>query len=100
MKQEIMRLEIVGNHAVEDDLLEHLEASFSPLHYTLIADVQGGGTCGKRLGDGVWPELNFLLILNLPAADISKAIEAVREMKRLYPLEGIKAWSYAVTEEL
>ncbi len=100
MSQEKIRVEIVGNHAVEEDLIEHLEDSLPNLRYTLVGDVQGAGSCGKRLGDGVWPELNFLLILYLSQDEAFLALGSVREVKRTYPNEGLKAWTWTVTEEV
>lgn len=87
-----VRLEIVGNQSLLEDLLESLAQVCQPLEYTLVPGVQGGGSSGERLGDGVWPELNFQLVVYLSPERKVPALEAVREIKQLFPLEGLKAW--------
>lgn len=87
-----VRLEIVGNQSLLEDLLEALGQVSRPLEYTLVPGVQGAGSSGERLGDGVWPELNFQMVIYLDPELRAAALESVRGIKTLFPLEGLKVW--------
>lgn len=89
----LIRVEIIGNHSLEEDLMDRLRTAFPDLKYTLVPSVQGGGTSGQRLGDGVWPEENFLLVLYLPEEDVGTVKGFLDEVRRLFPDEGLKAWT-------
>jgi len=86
------RIEIIANHSIEDDLLDHLKNRNTGTHYTLVPTVDGLGSSGGRMGDGVWPEENFILVMYADEEESQRIIEAVREVKNLFPDEGIKAW--------
>jgi hypothetical protein len=83
------RLEVIANQSVREDLIEGLSAAIPRFQYTVISPVQGAGARKKKLGDGVWPEENFILISYLEA-DAAQAARAflVRLVER-YPDEGI-----------
>ena len=90
MKTQFYRVEIIANHSVEDDLMAHMKEHNCGSHYTLIPTVDGAGNSGSRMGDGVWPEENFVLILYADEAECGQIKAAVLEVKNLFPSEGIK----------
>jgi len=86
----MIRVEIIANRSVEENVLEALAKEGVAKFYTKIPNVLGVGACGPRMGDAVWPEENFALIVwceKEEADGIEKAIKAVKEK---FPGEGIK----------
>ena len=70
------RAEIISNQSVQDDIIELLEQEIPEVQYTILSDIQGRGGRSKKLGDTVWPEMNFVLFtyVNLVQAKKIKAI--------------------------
>ena len=87
------RLELVANHTVEEAVLEELAKRKVGKYYTFVRTVEGAGTSGSRMGDGTWPEENFLMILYVPDAEVEGVVAAITEVKSLYTTEGIKLFS-------
>jgi hypothetical protein len=86
----MIRVEIIANRSVEENILEALAKEGVAKFYTKIPNVLGAGACGPRMGDAVWPEENFALIVwceKEEAEGIQKAITGVKEK---FPGEGIK----------
>jgi len=86
----MIRIEIFANHSVEENILEALAREQVGKFYTKIPNILGIGSAGPRMGDAVWPEENFSLIIwceEEEADGIQRAIEAV---KTKFPDEGIK----------
>ena len=84
------RIEITANRSVEADMFDFFKRRNAVNHYTKIPVVQGVGSAGPRMGDHVWPEENFLLIVYCEEEEAGKIREAVGELKRLFPGEGIR----------
>lgn len=85
----MVRLELIGNRAVEDDLYDLFRKQELNPFYTKLAEVQGFGDAGTRRGDHIFPEENFLLIFYCEEAVADAITEVVRELKRIFPGEGI-----------
>ena len=83
------RAEIISNQSVQDDIIELLEQEIPEVQYTVLSDIQGRGGRSKKLGDTVWPEMNFVLFtyVNLVQAKKIKAI--IKAVKEKFPKEGI-----------
>jgi len=92
----MIRTEIYANRSVEEDIVEALERRIPNFSYSLIEDVKGRGRNGVRHGSAVWPELNNLYILYGNEADARLMNEAVNEIKKSSPDEGIKIFQYEV----
>lgn len=90
------RIEIIGNRSLEEDLLDLFKKSSIAAHYTKVPVVFGEGTSGPRMGDHVWPEENFLLIIYCEEKESEKIIEAVKEVKEMFHDEGIKLFEINV----
>lgn len=83
------RAEIVSNQSVQDDITESLEKEIPDIQYTLIPEVQGRGLKTKKLGDTVWPEMNFILFAYIEDEDAKKVKDVIAQIKERFPNEGI-----------
>ncbi|MDR2551951.1 MAG: hypothetical protein LBD31_02130 [Treponema sp.] len=88
----MQRIEIVANHSVEENILEALKNYGVGKYYTLYPNVMGTGSCGPRMGDSVWPELNFALVVWCDEEEAGGIARAVAAVKEKYPDEGIKVF--------
>jgi hypothetical protein len=86
----MMRIEIVANHSVEEDLLEAFKDAGVAKFYTKYSNVFGVGTSGPRMGDAIWPEVNFSLIIWCEPDEAQGIARAVAKVKKHFPGEGIK----------
>jgi hypothetical protein len=84
------RAEIIANRSVQDELIDSLEKGLEGFLYTLIPEVQGKGYQDKKMGNTVWPELNFLLIAYIKEGDAPALRKILGEVRSLYPREGIR----------
>jgi hypothetical protein len=92
----MIRTEIYANRSVEEDIVEAIEKRLPNFSFSLIEDVQGRGRSGVRHGTAIWPELNNLYILYGNESDARLINEAVDEVKKASPDEGIKVFQYEV----
>ncbi|AFG38867.1 PG0541 family transporter-associated protein [Spirochaeta africana] len=87
------RIEIILNQAVEEDLFDRFQAHNVGTRYTKIAPAFGKGRSGERHGDHIWPEENLVLIMYCSTEEGERIIQAAREVKQLFPNEGIKLYT-------
>ena len=81
----MMRLEIIANHSVEENILEALKEAEAGKYYTKYPGILGVGSAGPRMGDAVWPEENFALVIWCEETE-ARAIElAVHTVKEKFP---------------
>ncbi len=95
-----MRLEIFANHSVEVDIMEALQERGVGSRYTIIPSVHGVGNSDPRLGDAIWPEENFVLILYCDEEEASHVAQAVADVKSRFPDEGIKLFAIQDAREI
>jgi hypothetical protein len=86
----MIRLEIVANHSVEENILEALKNEGVAKFYTKYPGVYGVGSTGPRMGDAVWPEENFALVIWCEMDEARGIERAVNAVKKGFPDEGIK----------
>lgn len=86
----MLRVEIIANHSVEENVLDALKNYGVGKYYTLYPRVTGIGSSGPRMGDAVWPEENFALVIYCEEEEAQNIERAVTEVKEKYPDEGIK----------
>jgi len=86
----MIRAEIIANRSVEENILEALAKEGVGKFYTKIPSVWGVGACGPRMGDAVWPEENFALIIWCEKDEARGIKEAITKVKAKFPGEGIK----------
>jgi len=89
----MIRVEIVANRSVEENILEALAKEGVAKFYTKIPNVLGVGACGPRMGDAVWPEENFALIVWCEKEEADGIERAIKKVKEKFPGEGIKLFA-------
>lgn len=85
----MLRAEIISNQSVQDDISERLEQEIPGIQYTMIPEVHGRGTKTKKLGDTVWPEMNFILFAYVDEEAAKKIKDVIAAVKERFPNEGI-----------
>ncbi len=86
----MIRIEIIANHSVQEEIIKNLEAVIPDFCYSLVPLVYGRGKKSYKLGNTTWPETNFILLAycaNSAEQDIRTVIEYE---KQKFPDEGIK----------
>ena len=86
---DLYRAEIISNQSVEEDIIERLEKEIPSIQYTVIPEIHGRGARTKKLGDTVWPEMNFVLFSYVEKEDALKVKAVVEAVKERFPNEGI-----------
>ncbi|MDR2029797.1 MAG: hypothetical protein LBP93_09720 [Treponema sp.] len=86
----MIRVEIIANHSVEENILEAFKNEGVAKYYTKIPRVQGIGSTGPRMGDAIWPEENFSLVIWCEEDEARGIERAVFRVKKQFPDEGIK----------
>jgi hypothetical protein len=94
----MIRLEIIANHSVEENILQALKKEGVGKYYTKYPTIFGVGTSGPRMGDAIWPEENFSLVIWCEKEEAAKIRRTVKEVKSKFPDEGIKMYGIAGTE--
>lgn len=95
----MVRIEVIANHSVEDEIIEGLEEAISNFYYTAIPVVHGRGRQKRRLGTATWPEKNFLVIAYVSDEAARTAKDVVGRIKERFPNEGIKIFSVPADPE-
>lgn len=85
----MFRAEIISNQSVQEDIIERLEKEIPSIEYTVIPELHGRGIRTKKLGDTVWPEMNFVLFSYIDDDNAQKIKEVVADVKKRFPKEGI-----------
>ncbi|MDR2482141.1 MAG: hypothetical protein LBD08_00735, partial [Treponema sp.] len=86
----MLRIEIIANHSVEENILEALRDEGAGKFYTKYPSVYGVGSTGPRMGDAIWPEENFALVVWCEETEARSIARAVAKVKEHFPDEGIK----------
>nr|AGS52846.1 hypothetical protein [uncultured bacterium contig00011] len=89
----MIRVEIIANQSVEENILEALAKEEAGKYYTKFPNIWGVGTSGPRMGDAVWPEENFALVIWCEEEEAQAIARAVASVKEKFPDEGIKLFS-------
>ena len=84
------RIEIFANHSVEENILEAFSKEGVGKFYTKIPHIYGVGSSGPRMGDAIWPEENFSLVIYCEENEAKTIQTAVDSVKEIFPDEGIK----------
>lgn len=88
----MFRIEIVANHSVEENILEALKEEGAGKYYTKFPNIFGVGRTGPRMGDAIWPEENFVLVIWCEEEEARAIERAVASVKEHFPGEGIKVF--------
>ncbi len=86
---DLYRAEIISNQSVQEDIVERLEKELPSIQYTVIPEIHGRGLRTKKLGDTIWPEMNFVLFAYVEEDAARKIKEVIEAVKQRFPNEGI-----------
>ncbi|MDR0402212.1 MAG: hypothetical protein LBH35_01330 [Treponema sp.] len=86
----MLRIEVIANHSVEENILEAMKDEGVGKRYTFYPNVLGTGNSGPRMGDAVWPEENFALVVWCEEEEARGIERAVARVKEQFPDEGVK----------
>ena len=86
----MLRVEIIANHSVEENILEELKSEGVAKHYTKYPGILGVGRSGHRMGDAIWPEENFAMVIWCEREEAHHIEIAIQRVKEQFPDEGIK----------
>lgn len=84
------RIEIIANRSIQEDMFDAFNKAEIVKHYTLIPVVLGVGNSGPRMGDHIWPEENFNLIIYCEEQEAEKIKLVIADLKAFFTSEGIK----------
>ena len=77
---------------MEENILEALKREGIGKYYTKYPTIFGVGSSGPRMGDAVWPEENFGMVIWCEEKEARAIQIAVEGVKRQFPDEGIKVF--------
>jgi nitrogen regulatory protein PII len=89
------RVEIIANLSVEADIMDMLR-EVGTEGYTKIPVVHGVGNSSPKMGDSVWPEENFMLMICTEENIALNIKENIKKLKEKFPDEGIKYYAFEV----
>jgi len=90
----MIRIEIYANNSVEENIFEAFAKKEVGKFYTKIPGVFGVGSSGPRMGDAIWPEENFSLIIWCEEDEAKGIKQAIETVKENFPNEGIKLFGF------
>lgn len=90
------RIEIIANRSIQDDMFDAFKRKGIVKHYTLIPQVMGVGRQGPRMGDHIWPEENFCLIIHCEQTEAERIKQVIETLKSFFTSEGIKLFEMDV----
>jgi hypothetical protein len=83
------RVEIMAAQAIQQDILDAFALFGVPPHYTVVPAVHGRGNTTAKLGDAVWPEENFMMIIYCDEDVVQRIERSLELVKKKYDHEGI-----------
>jgi hypothetical protein len=95
----MIRVEIIANRAVEEDILDACALEGVGKSYTKYPTIHGAGRSGPRMGDAIWPEENFAMVIWCDEAEGRGLARAVARVKARFPNEGIKIFGAPADSE-
>ena len=90
------RIEIFANRSIQEDMFDAFAKAEIVKHYTLFPVVLGSGKSGPRMGDHIWPEENFSIIIYCENEESVKIKSIIVELKNFFTNEGIKLFEISV----
>ena len=89
----MIRLEIIANKSVQEDIEKSMERNIENFYYTVIPLAFGRGKKNRKLGTATWPETNFAMISYIEEKDFETANKVIAAVKEKFPDEGIKMFA-------
>lgn len=94
------KVEIIVNKAIEEDIIEVLEAHGYGENFTFISPVFGRGHHGRRERSAVWPEENILFHIEVEEEVLHAFSEDLKRLKQAFPREGMRVYIHRNIERL
>ena len=94
----MVRIEIVANKSVEDDITKTLERYVQGILYTKFPLAFGRGGDDRKLGNSTWPETNFVLASYVEDEALDTVKTVIKAIKQKFPGEGIKLFAVRAQE--
>lgn len=95
----IQMVMVVYDEGMEEDVQEVLE-QLEAMGYTKLLGAQGRGRSGPRMGDPIWPGLNNILCVALPASEVPDFLQRIRQLRsRFRRPPALKFFVWDVVEE-
>ena len=94
----MLRFEIIANNAVEEDIMDALKAVDAGKFYTRLNNVHGAGYSDPKMGNPVWPEENFIIIIYCSDEEGAAVVSSVESVRGKFPDEGIRCFCIPFTE--
>jgi nitrogen regulatory protein PII len=89
---------IMYNEAINDEVEKILEQN-GVEGFTKWTNVYGKGkTSGPHLGTHVWPKANNVLAVVTEKAAAAKLLKDIRELRKRFAKEGVKAFMWEIEE--
>ena len=92
----MIRIEIIANQSVEENILDALKHEGVGKYYTKYPNIFGVGSSGPRMGDAVWPEENFAMVIWCEEEEARGIEQAMAYIKKRFPEEGVKVFGLPV----
>ena len=93
------RCEIIANQSVQDEIISLMEEHIEGVLYTIIPTVFGRGKNSYKMGDGTWPETNFVLVSYIEDEKVPVMKAIIKAVKEKFSGEGIKLFMVRALEE-
>ena len=84
------RCEIIANQSVQDEIVSLMEEHIPNVLYTIIPTVVGRGKNSYKMGNGTWPETNFVLVSYVEDENVPTMKAIIKAVKERFAGEGIK----------
>ena len=84
------RCEIIANQSVQDEIVSLMEEHIPGVLYTIIPTVVGRGKNSYKMGNGTWPETNFILVSYIEDENVAMMKAIIKAVKEKFTGEGIK----------
>ena len=84
------RCEIIANQSVQDEIISLMEEHIPGVLYTIIPTVMGRGKNSYKMGNGTWPETNFILVSYVEDEHVKTMKAIIKAVKEKFSDEGIK----------
>ena len=92
------RIEIIANQSIQEDMFDIFKKNDIAKQYSLILGAHGAGNSGPRMGDHIWPEENFILVIYCDDKEAAAIRKAIGELKGFFSDEGIKLFEQPALE--
>src|SRR5690554_5119355 len=81
---------IIAESGVETELMDLLD-ELELVHYTLFEQIEGSGETGHKAGDAIFPGINMVIMIAMPAALVEPLVTRLHEIRDSFIIQpGMK----------